>query len=222
VAAWLWIFADVPDLNLLVGSLAIGIAIAAPLGPVNILVIRAALKAGFAGGLAAGIGSLLADSFFATIAAYGLRSIEMFIADHATWLNIAGGCLLAFIGIRMARSSVSAIVLTSDPEPVTKMFLLHKAATTFATTITNPGALIGVFALFGSMANVLKLDSAPYRPGIAVLCFLLGGLLWWVFLSAVVKVLRHRLSLGVLNRINRWTGILIAGFGFALLSRAFG
>ena len=45
----------------------------------------------------------------------------------------------------------------------------------------------------------------------------LASSLWWLFISFVVTRLRKRISEAVFDRINRWTGILIAAFGFALV-----
>ena len=48
----------------------------------------------------------------------------------------------------------------------------------------------------------------------------IGGALWWLFLSFVVSRFKERISEKIFDRINRWTGILIAAFGFALLIEA--
>ena len=43
------------------------------------------------------------------------------------------------------------------------------------------------------------------------------GTLWWLFLGFVVTRLKSRITATTFDRINRWTGVLIAAFGFALL-----
>ncbi len=48
----------------------------------------------------------------------------------------------------------------------------------------------------------------------------IGGTLWWLFLSFVVTRFKSKISERVFDKINRWTGILIAAFGFALLAEA--
>ena len=45
----------------------------------------------------------------------------------------------------------------------------------------------------------------------------LGGTLWWAFISFAMDRLKARLTESTLDRISRWTGVLIAAFGFALL-----
>jgi threonine/homoserine/homoserine lactone efflux protein len=207
------------DVGLLLLGMAIGVAIAAPLGPVNILVIRSTIRRGMAGGLASGFGSVLADTTYAVIAAYGIRSLERFIANYAGPLTVAGGLLLVAIGIVMARHHYSAADLTAPPEAPTAAQLWRKAAITFSTTITNPGALFGVLAAFGTLSGVLRLWATPDRPLTAALGFATGGMLWWLFLSYTVSHLKARLDPARLDRIGVWTGVVIAALGFALLMR---
>ena len=208
------------DFTLIATGLAIGLAIAAPFGPVNIMVIRGTLRRGLAGGLAAGGGSLLADSFFAVIAAYGLRAVEHFFTGHAVALDITGGVLLVGFGLHTARAHFSAADLAAPPEEASAAQLWRKGLTTFSTTVTNPGALLGVFAVFGTMAGLLRLTEGPWRPLVAVASFAVGGAVWWMALTYMVHRLKNRLRPSLLDGVNRWTGVVIAAFGFALLMQA--
>ena len=58
------------------------------------------------------------------------------------------------------------------------------------------------------------------RPPTVIAGVALGGVLWWLFLSFLVSRFKSRISDEGACRINRWTGILIAAFGFALLLEA--
>lgn len=207
------------DLTLVAAGAAIGLAMASPPGPVNIIVIRSTLRSGRIGGLAAGAGSLLADTTFATVAAFGIRSIEHFFVAYAMFVYLIGGTLLVFIGVRTARARFSPADLGGETVTPSAAYLWRNAATTFSANIANPGALFGAFAIFGSMSTILKLDSAPNRPAMAVAGFALGATLWWLFLTFIVNRMKQHVSTKILDRISRWTGILIAAFGFVLLSR---
>lgn len=207
------------DLKLFVAGLAMGLAIAAPLGPVNLIVIREAVARGWLAGLIVGLGAVLADCAFAAIAAFGLSAITNFYDSHATAFNLSGGTLLVAIGIGAARSHVAIGELQA---PRGTGSSLARAISAFATTITNPGALIGVLAVFSAMANVLKLQDSPARPYEVITAFAAGGLLWWFGLSFAISLVRKRLSEAMLNHINRWTGVVIAAFGFVLLMNVWG
>jgi hypothetical protein len=81
---------------------------------------------------------------------------------------------------------------------------------------------MGMLAIFGSMSPVLKLASAPYRATTAVAGVALGSLCWWIFISTLMTLLRGRITARWLDRINRWSGVLIAAFGFFFLFNAVG
>jgi threonine/homoserine/homoserine lactone efflux protein len=57
------------DWQVIAIGVGIGLAFAAPLGPVNIVVIRAALRQGFPGAMSAAAGTLLGDVMFSSVAA---------------------------------------------------------------------------------------------------------------------------------------------------------
>jgi len=200
------------DVSLVPIGLAIGLAVAAPLGPVNLLVIRAALSRGMAGGLIAGSGAVLADSTFAAIAAFGISATGHLVADHAVLLQLAGGLLLVVVGIRTARAHVASLNLAA-PEVSPG----RTALTTLMLTLVNPGSLMAFLAIFGAMGPALQLGLSPYRPALTVAGVAIGGSLWWFAVAATAGHLKSRLTPATLDRINRWAGVLIAAFGFALL-----
>ncbi len=203
-------------------GLGMGVLIAAPLGPANILVIRSTLTRGLTAGLVAGLGAVMADSFFAAAVAFGLHQVLDFFSRYSTQISLAGGALLVAIGLYTAMSRLSPEILAAPPSMDGGRKLWRLAATTFSTTITNPGAALGVIAVFGAMASAISLDRGEGRSVAVVAGFVAGGITWWAAISFTIDRLRSRLSVPMLNRINRWTGTLIAAFGFALLLKAAG
>lgn len=210
------------NLDVILFGMAIGLSGAIPLGPVNLIVIRNALKRGVMGGLWPGFGAALGDGLFAAVAAFGVRSIEDFIASHAFTLQLAGGIILAVVGIKTARSHMDIHVLDPEDLAISGATAGRKFASTLALTLANPAALAFVLGIYGTMGAVLKLGSADYRASLSVLGVMAGSLLWWLTLSAIVSRLRGRMNAKMLDRINRWSGVAIAAFGFALVMHAFG
>jgi threonine/homoserine/homoserine lactone efflux protein len=196
-------------------GMAIGIAVTAPLGPVNLTVIRSALRAGMGGGMAAASGSMISDALFATLAAYGVRWIEDWVHAHTQAIQIVGGLLLVFIGIRTAMHHVKDAELSLAD--LGRGAYLRKAFTCFFLTLTNPGALLGFFAIFSGLGGVLDLGSVPYRPLNAVVGVILGTLVWWSFLTYLVTHIKGRVTSYTLVRLNVWAGVAIAVFGFVIL-----
>lgn len=202
------------DLTLLIAGIAIGIAMSAPLGPVNLIVIRTALCHDVKVAFFAGLGAVFADVLIAAIAAYGIQSVAHLILDYAKFLQVAGGLFLIVLGIRTARTHLAASDLTSGPHSA-------KLGLTFSLSVTNPGLVLGYLAIFSSLSLHLALGTSPYRPAIVVLGIALGSALWWLLLSFFIGRLKTRLGPSMLDRINRWSGILVAAFGFLLLWKAF-
>ncbi|MFN4143583.1 LysE family translocator [Aestuariivirga sp.] len=207
------------DFALLATGIAIGLSVTAPLGPVNILVIRSAIRRGFAVALLTGLGAVGADCFYAVVAAYGVSSVAHAITDYARPLMVAGGILLVAIGVRLARSHIGLAELDLQAPP-RRLQIAGRMLTAFMLTLTNPGVLFGFIAIFGTMNAVLRLDEGAGRPVTVVAGVAIGGALWWLFLSYVVARFKTRIDEKMFDRINRWTGILIAAFGFALLMEA--
>jgi threonine/homoserine/homoserine lactone efflux protein len=202
------------NLSLIIAGVSIGLAMSAPVGPVNLIVIRTALNHDVNVAFLAGLGAVLADVLLAGIAAYGIQSIEHFILDYAKFLQIAGGLLLIILGIRTARTHFAASDLTPGPHSA-------KFGLTFSLSVTNPGLALGYVAIFSSMSSMLAIGASPYRPPIVLLGIALGGALWWLLLSFFIVRLKTRLGAPTLDKINRWSGIFVAAFGFVLLMRAF-
>lgn len=207
------------DFFLLATGIAIGLAMTAPPGPVNLLVIRTAVAHGFRVAFLTGLGSVVSDMIYASIAAYGVSSIAHVITSHARPLTAVGGAILVFIGVRLARTRMGLDVLGTEAAR-DRGQILGKMFTAFTMSITNPGVLFGFLAIFGTMNGVLRLSENAARPPTAVAGVAIGVILWWLFLSFLISGFRERVSESMLARINRWTGILIAAFGFALLMEA--
>ena len=87
---------------------------------------------------------------------------------------------------------------------------------TFLLTITNPGAVLGLFAIFGGVSTFVEVES--YVDALTIVAAVMGGsLAWWLTLSHLISRFRHRLSLTRLQVINQIAGLLLIGFGLLLI-----
>src|SRR3546814_2060608 len=92
-------FVTVDLLLTLLKGMAIGFAMAVPVGPVGLLCIRRTLNYGLVIGLLSGLGAALADAPFAAAAAGGLASLMDFLLGIERQLRVAGGVFLVALGI---------------------------------------------------------------------------------------------------------------------------
>ena len=86
-------------IQLVLAGIGIGLLMAAPIGPVNVLVIQRAAASGFWGGLAAGIGAVLGDGMLAAIAAFSVTAISDVMTAYSGMIQFVGGILLLAFGL---------------------------------------------------------------------------------------------------------------------------
>jgi threonine/homoserine/homoserine lactone efflux protein len=87
---------------------------------------------------------------------------------------------------------------------------------TFLLTITKPGAVLGLFAIFGGVSTFVEVES--YVDALTIVAaVMVGSLAWWVGLSHLIGRFRHRVDEARLQLINRFAGLLLSGFGVLLV-----
>jgi threonine/homoserine/homoserine lactone efflux protein len=87
---------------------------------------------------------------------------------------------------------------------------------TFLLTITNPGAVLGLFAIFGGVSTFVEVHS--YVDALTMVASIMtGSFLWWLGLSNLIGRLRHKFSTKHLAYTNRIAGALLIGFGALLI-----
>lgn len=198
-------------LNFLTKGLLIGVSIAAPVGPIGLLCIRRSLEQGRVAGLATGLGAATADAAYGCIAGFGLTAISGFLLEHVSWLRLAGGVALCYLGAHT--------FLAPPPQREAHLKaggLLSAYFSTLALTLANPMTILSFVALFAGFGLV----ATPSYPAAATLVagVFVGSGLWWLFLSASVASMRGRLSGTRLRSINRASGAAIVAFGLYALS----
>jgi threonine/homoserine/homoserine lactone efflux protein len=195
----------------------IGILVAAPVGPVNVLCIQRAIERGFWGGLAAGLGAMLGDGLIALCAALGVGAISGAVAYHRLTIEIVGGLVLVAFGLRLYFATPRFVPIVSGQEQKeTLVDFVWDIPQTFFLTITNPGAVLGLFAIFGGVSTFVEVDG--YVDALTIVAAVMAGsLAWWVGLSHLIARFRHLLSAPRLALINKVTGLLLLGFGGILV-----
>jgi threonine/homoserine/homoserine lactone efflux protein len=204
------------DLDLVLLAMAIGVAIEAPLGAVNLIVIRASLRSGLAGGLAAASGSIIGEAAFAGAVAFSIQEIGDLLLRYGLLLQIVGGIFLLAMGIGTFRTHIADRALRVESQARNPLW--RKAISTFVLTITNPATFMGMVAIFGGMASMIHLASSPERPWLAVVGVTAGAFLWWLFIATLVTRLSKRLTGTTIDNLNHWTGLGIIGLGLAVLA----
>jgi threonine/homoserine/homoserine lactone efflux protein len=198
--------------TLLTGGI-VGFSIAAPVGPIGALTIRRTLAEGRLVGLLTGLGAATADAAYGAVAAFGLTLVTSFLVQQQAWLSLAGGIFLCYLGIMTFLSAPAAAAQTLPARGLAAAY-----GSTLLLTLTNPATILSFMAIYAGIG--LGLGEASYAEALAFVAGVFAGsALWWLLLCFAVGSVRERVSAQALRWINRVSGVILAGFGLAVLLR---
>lgn len=189
-------------------AIAIGFAIAAPLGPICMLCIRRTLELGVMAGIAVGIGAALADFCFSLIVALGLTSISNFLTTYATVIKFIGGVFLMYL----AYQEIKTKPILSQNININSSNLIKMTCISFWLTIINPLTVLTFIVIFSSIVDYstqLMLSEALMFP-IGIFC---GSMIWWFILSLMTAKIKHRVTDMQMNYLRYFSAVILAGFG---------
>jgi threonine/homoserine/homoserine lactone efflux protein len=185
-------------------GIAIGFAMAVPVGPIGIMCIRKTLTEGRLRGLIIGLGAATADLFYGCVAAFGLTFISDTLDSQRIWIRLVGGALLLFLGIRTFRSQ------PTDPKSKIKIHssgMLGSYLYTLLLTLTNPLTIFAFIAVFAALG--LGIGLSIFSASVLVAGVFIGSCLWFLLLSSGTLFFRKKLDLEGLTWVNKIAGILI-------------
>ncbi|HEY2514300.1 MAG TPA: LysE family transporter [Polyangiaceae bacterium] len=201
------------DFSLFRTGATVGFAVAAPVGPIGVLVIERSVREGRARGLVTGLGAAAADTVFALLGALG-TSFAAGFAAQSPWLRLFGGAFLVLLGARawsVGGGAPAAAAAVPSSRGHARAFLAI-----FALTLTNPATILSFAAVSAGLGVAGGQPSAA-----AVLAFgvLLGSAAWWLLLSSGAALFRGRVGPRVLTAIRIASGALLVAFGAAIILR---
>lgn len=201
-------------LILFLKGMVLGIAITAPVGPINILCIRRSLGQGMKSGLYTGLGAAIADTFFGAVAAFSLTQVSDFLKAHQNTLQFIGAAVFLFMGTMLLRSKPPK---DSDPEPK-KLSDFHAFTSGLLLTLHNPTTVFAFLVAFAAINLGEHLSFAG--SSLATFGVFIGSMLWWVTLSGISSKLRSRFNREHIHKLNLATGVLLLCCSAGLLYSA--
>ena len=193
----------------------IGLLVAVPIGPIDIFCIRRTLIWGACSGFITGMGAACADGLYAAFAAFGLVALTTFLIGYKIFFQFLGGLFLC--GLGMKNFLVKNLDKSPDPD---KNSLPLAFLTTFLLAMMSPMTILsflGAFAVFG-----VDFDGSPHFDSAMMLTLgvFVGSTSWWLILSSIVSLCKHKLNIENVFLINRLSGILIFCFGLMAIGMA--
>jgi threonine/homoserine/homoserine lactone efflux protein len=201
-------------LLLFMKSAGIGLAVAAPVGPMSLLCMRRTLTQGWRWGFATGAGIALGDGIYAAVAALGLAGVSAFVLAWEKQLHLAAGLFLIWLGLKT--------FFAKDEGRVAEVGAVGSIGAAFlgsvALTLTNPPTIVMFAAVFTALAPTSGFD--PLVAAVTVAGVVVGSLGWWIGVVAAVSGLRHALGRTVRLWIDRVAGVVLAVLGADQIRRA--
>ena len=195
---------------LLAKAFAIGLAVAAPVGPMAMLCISYTLTRGRPAGLAFGAGIAAADGTYAAVAAFGITALTSVLITASLWVKLIGSLVLIYLGVKIAMRRPSTTTSDAAGGPRFKLF-----TTAYALTLANPPTILFFASLFASVSALVSFtESVLFSAGVLV-----GSLAWWIVLTTLVARTAARLTPPLVVWINRCSALTLLAFaGYGLLS----
>lgn len=197
-------------LELALRGIIVGISLGAPVGPVNVEIVRRGLRAGFASGWMVGVGATSADAIYCMAVIAGLTPlIDQLIVRTILWT------LGTFFLLLLGWSSIKPVLLQGhmiDGDDGT--FRRSSFVTGFLIAALNPMGIFFWLSVGGGLV-ASGVDQASDILGIAaiVLGVIAGLFIWITTLSTLVHGGRRFVSDRIYRWINAGSGLLLLGFG---------
>jgi threonine/homoserine/homoserine lactone efflux protein len=195
----------------LLKGMILGLSVAAPIGPVSVLVIRRTLSSGHKFGFLSGLGATTAVTTYSLIAALGLTFVTNLLLGQQFLFRLIGGIFLCYLGVKIFLSKLAEKGASAKGESLFRSYL-----SVLFLTITNPLAILTFSGMFAGLG--LAQEGVNYISGLqVVLGVSIGSATWWLLLSIGVSLLQNRINSKVLSWVNRISGIIVVIFGLIAL-----
>ncbi len=199
-------------MDYLLKGITIGLLFGLPVGAVGTMTVQRTWNNGIKAGLFTGLGSSAADCFYAAVGVFGLTFVSDFLLAYQAVINVFGGGLILFMGIRLLKKEDETVFQKEKKTGMWKMFF-----SSFAVGITNPAAIftfLFAFSYFG-----ISTGSRLYRGLLLVSGVFIGTYIWWGTLTAVAVTIKRKAEKFSFRYINRIFGMVLCLFGAVVLIR---
>ena len=191
----------------LLRGLIIGLAIAAPIGPIGALCIRRTLAVGRTAGFVTGLGAVTVHALYGGLAIGGLTGLATALVAQQSWLHPLVGGALCWLGLRTWRAPTAD---HANANATVRLLPGYASATLLA--LANPFTILAFAALFAG-AGLAGARGDAGDAGLLLAGDLLGATLWWALLSGGTSLLRTFVTPRRLAWVNRASGATIGLFG---------
>ena len=195
-------------LSIAVYGATVGVILAAPIGPINIEIVRRGIRDGFLHGWLVGLGALTADTFYALAIVLGFARFAENEQIRVV-LFLLGAGMMAFIGFGSIKTALDKHaadgVDTSPPRG-------RSYATGFLMAAFNPFGIVYWLTVGAGLAADAVNRAGPGAAPVLVIGVTLGILAWVTTLSVIAQVSRRFVTGNGMRWITGFSGAVLLGF----------
>ena len=198
----------------LLQNIILGLSLAAPIGPVNVEIIKRGLNSGFKQAFLTGAGAMSADSTYLTFIFFGLTSF-LNIAFIKIVLGIAGSFILIYLGLVSAKDIFHKAVVENQSRRMYK----NSFITGYVLAISSPMTIIWWAGVFGALLSSQTNAQTNLSTFLSCLSILLGCFIWVFFLTIALHWGKKIINEKMVGFISLIAGIFLIVFGIYFLYR---
>jgi len=192
-------------LELFYKGVIIGVLVSSPMGPIGMLCVQRTLAKGQLSGFVSGLGAAFSDLLYAAATSLCMGIVVNFVEAHQRPLQIFGSVVILLFGYYIFRNNpIQSLQRNQD----NRQTIWRDLVTAFLLTLSNVLIVllfIGLYARFGFL-----LPEHSVEMTIAGLIGIFGGgVLWWLFITFVISLLRKWFNIRGLKILNRIVGSVI-------------
>jgi len=197
-----------------------GLAAAAPMGPVNMLAVRRGVIGGWRHTLACGIGSVTGDLTLFSLVLLGGHYLFSDLSNPTvqTVLEAAGVVVLLPLGIyflvRAVKDPLRAYASARQhwDEGTVPEHLVADVAASAGLTILNPLTMVYWVGVTSNWLPFAHSIFGSKAPGWGILMVAAGLMTWFTTLIVVVRFMPHRIGPTFFRLVNAILGLILLGF----------
>jgi threonine/homoserine/homoserine lactone efflux protein len=197
----------------LIGAVA-GYAIAIPVGPIALLIVRTGLRRGFAVAAAAGAGTATVDLIYAILAVVVGSAVTSALASVVAPMRLAAAAVLIYLAARLLMRSrrARAGLDSTDDRSAARTYLLF-----LGLTLLNPATVAYFVTLAVGLPEIAQ--DAGSRIAFAVGAAL-ASLSWQSVLAAIGAALHTRLTPRIEFATTLLSSAILVGFAIKIAADA--
>jgi threonine/homoserine/homoserine lactone efflux protein len=200
----------------LLQNILLGLTLAAPIGPVNLEIIKRGLNSGFKQAFLTGAGAMSADATYLTLIFFGLTAF-LKISFMKIALGIAGSIILIYLGAL----SVKEFFRYSENKSKAAQRLFNSSYITgYVLAISSPMTIVWWTGVFGALLASQTTTVTNISAFFSCLSILLGCFLWVFSLAVVLHFGKKFINEKTTGFISLIAGIFLIGFGLYFMYQA--